>query len=257
VGKGDRGGFVFQVIPRSGKGSWSFQLGSLQVRLLVILGVTLSAVGLFMVVTWWFLAREAAEKWRLEAVVDSLLAEQERVAVLVERMERVEREYEGLRSLFGVRADQVAPDLWLPPTGLPAGEGDGEDASGGLPTSWPLTRPGFVTRPLLEGETGDHPGLDIAIPTHSYVRAAGGGRVVRTGEDPTYGLFIVLEHPEGYETVYAHASMILAERGATVRRNEVIALTGSTGKSTAPHLHFEILLEGVPLDPLSMVEPPA
>ncbi len=71
-----------------------------------------------------------------------------------------------------------------------------------------------------------------------------------------YGFFVVLEHGDGYQTVYAHASAILVERGQVVRRNEVVALSGSTGRSTAAHLHFEILLDGLPVDPLSMVEQP-
>jgi murein DD-endopeptidase MepM/ murein hydrolase activator NlpD len=77
------------------------------------------------------------------------------------------------------------------------------------------------------------------------------------GEDPVYGFFVVLDHGDGYQTVYAHTSMILVERGQNVRRKEVIALSGSTGQSTAAHLHFEILLDGLPLDPLSMVESPS
>jgi murein DD-endopeptidase MepM/ murein hydrolase activator NlpD len=80
--------------------------------------------------------------------------------------------------------------------------------------------------------------------------------VLRVGEDPMYGFFVVLDHGEGYQTVYAHASTILVQRGRSVRRHEVIALSGSTGQSTAAHLHFEILLDGLPLDPLSMVERP-
>jgi murein DD-endopeptidase MepM/ murein hydrolase activator NlpD len=98
--------------------------------------------------------------------------------------------------------------------------------------------------------------VDIAIPTDSYVRAAGPGRVLRVGEDPFYGFFVVLEHEDGYQTVYGHNSTILVVRGQTVRRNQVIALSGSTGRSTAPHLHFEILLDGLPVDPLSIVEQP-
>ena len=99
-------------------------------------------------------------------------------------------------------------------------------------------------------------GVDIAVPTDSYIRAAGGGTVVDGGEDPVYGRFVVLDHGEGYSSLYGHASQILVERGQRVRKNEVIALSGSTGRSTAPHLHFEILLNGEAVDPLSMVTQP-
>jgi murein DD-endopeptidase MepM/ murein hydrolase activator NlpD len=208
--------------------------------------------------SWTYLAIETGKGWALRATVDSLEAERAQIQVLAERLERAEMEYENLRLLFGPSATRVAPDLWLPPSGLPGSQRVAQDtqAPGDLPTSWPLTEEGFLTQALIEGSTVDHPGIDIAIPTGSYVRASGGGRVVRVGEDPVYGNFLVLDHGQGYQTVYAHASMILAARGQTVRQNEVIALTGSTGSSTAAHLHFEVLLDGIPLDPLSLVEAP-
>ena len=93
-------------------------------------------------------------------------------------------------------------------------------------------------------------------PTDSYVRAAGGGTVVDLGDDPVYGYFVVLDHGEGYTTIYGHTALLLVERGQRVRRNEVIALSGSTGRSTAPHLHLEILLNGEAVDPLTMVQQP-
>ena len=73
------------------------------------------------------------------------------------------------------------------------------------------------------------------------------------GTDRDYGLFILLRHPEGYETMYGHASRLLAAEGDEVQAGQVIALTGSSGRSTAPHLHFEIRREGKSLDPLTMV----
>jgi murein DD-endopeptidase MepM/ murein hydrolase activator NlpD len=113
-----------------------------------------------------------------------------------------------------------------------------------------------VTRVLLDGAAGEHPGLDIAVPSGSYIRAAGSGEVVDVGEDEVYGRYVVLDHGNGYQTRYAHASLTLVERGRTVRRSEVIALSGSTGRSTAPHLHFEVTLEGETLDPLTLVQRP-
>jgi murein DD-endopeptidase MepM/ murein hydrolase activator NlpD len=76
-------------------------------------------------------------------------------------------------------------------------------------------------------------------------------------EDAVYGNFVTVDHGEGYLTLYAHASEIFVEPGQRVRRNEVIALTGNTGRSTAPHLHFEIRLNGETVDPLTLVDPPA
>ena len=95
------------------------------------------------------------------------------------------------------------------------------------------------------------------MPADSYIRASAPGSVVESGDDPVYGRYIVLDHGNGYRTRYAHANLLLVEEGAQVRRHEVIALSGSTGRSTAPHLHFEILLDGVAVDPLSLVRQPA
>jgi len=85
------------------------------------------------------------------------------------------------------------------------------------------------------------------------VRAAGGGTVAAAGTDHDYGLFVLLRHPEGYETMYGHASRLLVAEGDEVQAGQVIALTGSSGRSTAPHLHFEIRREGKSLNPLTMV----
>src|SRR6266496_1516943 len=71
--------------------------------------------------------------------------------------------------------------------------------------------------------------------------------------DRDYGLFVLLRHPEGYETMYGHASRLLVAEGDLIQAGQVIALTGSSGRSTAPHLHFEIRREGTSLDPLTMV----
>ena len=253
------GGLTIMFLPEEGGESRSVRLSSKGIRVLLvggILGVLAVAV---MGVSWWFLAVEASRGWEMEALVDSLQEERVQILALARQLEEVEAGYNRIRSLFGPQGDPVAPDLWLPPTGLPGSRnvGGGGGSEDHLPTTWPLTEAGYVTQALMEGGGGeDHPGLDIAIPTDSYVRAAGAGRVLRTGEDPTYGFFLVLEHGSGYQTVYAHNSIILVARGQNVRRSEVIALTGSTGRSTAPHLHFEVLLDGLPLDPLSMVEQP-
>lgn len=252
------GGVTVLVVPEEGGDSRTFRLSRRAYRSVLFAGAA-SVIGMAVIVmSWWFLALEASKGWRQQALLDSLQEERGEIQILVQQLDRIETEYAHLRSLFGPAADPVAPDLWLPPTGLP-GSGDlrsGELDDPGVPAGWPLTEPGFVTQTLMEGSAGDHPGVDIAVATDSYIRAAGAGRVLRTGEDGIYGRFIVLDHGQGYQTVYAHAAEILVERGASVRRGEVIGLTGSTGRSTAPHLHFEVLLNGMPVDPMSLVEQP-
>jgi murein DD-endopeptidase MepM/ murein hydrolase activator NlpD len=88
------------------------------------------------------------------------------------------------------------------------------------------------------------------------VRAAGPGVVQVAGEDPVYGLHVMIDHGRGLETVYGHASRLFVSVGDTVRRGRLIAFSGSTGRSTAPHLHFEVRLDGMAVDPLTYVRQP-
>ncbi|MGN1444181.1 MAG: peptidoglycan DD-metalloendopeptidase family protein [Acutalibacteraceae bacterium] len=99
-----------------------------------------------------------------------------------------------------------------------------------------------------------HTGLDIAAPLGTKIKAAYNGTVSKTGEDSRSGKYIYLSHSNGLETLYCHCSSILAEKGAKIRQGETIALVGSTGWSTGPHLHFEIHKNGERIDPLPFLK---
>jgi len=246
---------TLMVLPDGGMESRTFRVSYGALRLVVGLLVVAGLALTLMAGSWWYLAARAARVGELEAQVTALERQEERIRELAGALAEVERRYESVRSLFGAGPVGTPSDVWLPPAGGARRATRRPGAGSTLPASWPLTEPGFVTQGLLDAEE-DHPGLDIAVPTDSYVRASGGGVVVDGGEDPVYGRFVVLDHGDGYATLYGHASMILVERGQRVRPNEVIALSGSTGRSTAPHLHFEILLNGEAVDPLSMITQP-
>jgi murein DD-endopeptidase MepM/ murein hydrolase activator NlpD len=125
-----------------------------------------------------------------------------------------------------------------------------------VPKHWPLDESGYITRGQSKSPSrgGSHPGIDIAVATGNLVRASGGGTVQQAGQDPEYGLFVLLDHPEEYQTMYGHLSRILVTVGSKVTAGEVVGLSGNSGRSTAPHLHFEIRQRGVSLDPLTMVK---
>lgn len=97
----------------------------------------------------------------------------------------------------------------------------------------------------------NHQGIDYAIPTGSSVYASSGGTVSAAGWSGGYGYMVLITHPDGSKTRYAHLSKILVSTGQTVSQGEKIALSGSTGISTGPHLHFEIILNGNPVNPLN------
>ncbi len=94
-----------------------------------------------------------------------------------------------------------------------------------------------------------HKGLDIAGPVGTPVVASADGRITFAGNRGGYGLMMVIDHGHGLVTRYAHLDAILKEAGERVRRGDKIGLMGNTGRSTGPHLHYEVHLNGVPVDP--------
>jgi murein DD-endopeptidase MepM/ murein hydrolase activator NlpD len=113
---------------------------------------------------------------------------------------------------------------------------------------------GRITSPygirVLSGSKEFHSGIDISSPFGSNIVAAENGRVSYAGYMRGYGNVIILSHDEGYSTVYAHNSVNLVKKGQYVKKGSVIAKVGRTGNATGPHLHFEVRLNGKPLNPL-------
>jgi len=245
------------VVPADGSEPRTIHLSPRRIRLAAALGTLLGVAVVAMAASWVPLARGAARSDDLARQVDSLTARQTRMERLAQRLAQLE----GVRDNYNLRlgvSSSADSALWVPAARASAGGGEAlpDDDAATEPTVWPLTVAGAVTRSHLGGAGADHPGIDIAVPTGSYVRAAGGGAVVEAARDPDYGLFVLIDHGNGVRTRYGHASYLVSDRGWTVRRGEVIALSGSTGRSTAPHLHFEILKNGRPIDPFTMVTPP-
>lgn len=99
-----------------------------------------------------------------------------------------------------------------------------------------------------------HNGVDVGAPTGTPIYAADGGTVVSAGDTGDgYGLKVVIDHGNGNSTLYAHSSAVLVSAGDKVEKGELIAKVGSTGNSTGPHLHFELILAGSSVDPLRYV----
>lgn len=94
-----------------------------------------------------------------------------------------------------------------------------------------------------------HQGMDFTAPTGTEIFATGNATVKFSGWKQGYGNTVILDHGFGYETLYAHLYKSLVRKGQKVRRSDIIALVGNTGKSTGPHLHYEVRLNGKPVDP--------
>lgn len=118
-----------------------------------------------------------------------------------------------------------------------------------LDLHWPVSG-GIVSSPFGARGAGNHDGIDIRAPEGTPIHAAERGRVVFSGTRRGYGNTVVIRHPDGIKTVYAHNQSNWVKTGQAVGRGEVIATVGQTGRTTGANLHFEVRYQGVALDPM-------
>ncbi len=127
-----------------------------------------------------------------------------------------------------------------------------------LPGDFSITSPfGYRTDPIT-GESSFHDGVDIAAPESTAILAAADGVVVTANRTDSwggsYGYYVLIQHDETYETLYAHCSEVLVKAGQEVEQGDIIALVGSTGNSTGNHLHFEVREGGSKVDPMEFFQ---
>jgi murein DD-endopeptidase MepM/ murein hydrolase activator NlpD len=118
-----------------------------------------------------------------------------------------------------------------------------------LPVSAPVSSSFGLRRDPIDGKVRFHNGLDLAAPAGTAVLVPWGGKVVSAGFEKGYGNFVVIEHPEGFQTRYAHLGASLVKKGDIVADGDELGTVGSTGRSTGPHLHFEVIKNGELVDP--------
>lgn len=149
---------------------------------------------------------------------------------------------------------QIGQELVLPDTAsAPAAAVGGSAATGqdvalGGAFIWPVIAP--ISSPFGPRWGRNHAGVDLAANMGDPIKAARDGTVLSAGEIQGYGQTIVLSHADGTRTLYAHCSALHVKAGDKVKQGQVIGLVGSTGQSTGPHLHFEIIVNDHARDPL-------
>lgn len=226
--------------------------------------VTLVVLGLLLVLGLAFyspIARAAQRVPGLEREVERLTIENGQIRILAATLDSVEASYAQLRRMVGA---DIAPDPVLLASTLPvapaidvvpAGMRRRYESGPSVPRHWPLDERGYLTRGQVPTGQPDepHPGIDVAVPVGALVRAAGGASVLQAGDEKEYGLFVLLQHPNGYQTMYGHLSRVVVSQGQRVRAGEVLGRSGNTGRSTAPHLHFELRHNGAAIDPMTLI----
>ncbi len=195
----------------------------------------------------WAKAQEEERK----AVVASRSADRERYLAqlqqdrkkLEEALDQIERESKAL--------EKVIKDLQA--------EGHQREKKEGLSMirpvdgGWVSSEYGNRCHPTLERYQG-HGGIDIAVGSGKPIKAAEDGTVLLVAKEAGYGLYVIVDHGGGISTLYAHASKLLVKKGDVVTRGQTLALVGSTGISTGPHLHFEVRVNGKRDNPRNWVK---
>jgi murein DD-endopeptidase MepM/ murein hydrolase activator NlpD len=234
------GSMIIQVQREGGLANRTIILGTRQVKLLRFFMSRVGRIVLGLVAaSWAFFAYQSVRVPLLTAKIRTMEQDAIRLDTLTRTLVQLQRQYDQVQLMLGATAGGAAPD----------------SVRLTIPSAWPLAIPGYVTRGTTGPNTYNdaHPGLDVAAPLGTPIRAAGGGVVVEVKEDAEYGLSVRLAHLDGYETLYAHASKVLVQEGDRVPRGQVIALSGNSGRSTAPHLHFEVRRAGKVLDPMQLI----
>ena len=256
--------FSVIIVPHDNRTTWNFRIAYRWLYALVAFVIVGTLVGLTVMVTYGRVAkiahnavlvnRENAQLRGKLAEVDSL------------RVELIELRALGLqmKHMLGVplsAADSALVASLSPVARTPAIPRDEEEGGvssreqqrmlEAMPTVWPVK--GYVTKEfkVTGGEKNPdyHPGMDIAAERETPVLVVADGIVEMSGFDETYGWMVEVDHGYGLRSVYGHNSRNLVKIGDRVTRGTTIAFVGSTGKSTAPHLHFEVRENGVPVDP--------
>lgn len=241
-------------------------------RAVAILGSAVLVAVVVIAVAYGPIVAAAAREPLLASQVTSLTRENRRVAELAAALDDAEARYAQLRVMLGAQigappeaGSAAGPSgeerLYVAPplvARAPTDRGDSAtttEEGPSVPHLWPLAVQSYRTRGMVGANSRQesHPGVDLAVPVGSDVRATGGGLVREAGQDSAYGLFVLIQHPDGYQSMYGHLSRLLVARNDAVRAGQVIALSGNTGRSTAPHLHFEIRRGGQSIDPLTLV----
>lgn len=272
------------IVPEGEGAVFSFKLPVVIFRIVVVAGTVGLIVVLFMFISWAQLLRKASTYDRLAEENAVLLQEHDRLVQLQSRVERLQQLEDQIRRVLGVNLTPdstrkiIASDYAAIPD-EPTGAGSEEAApvqpanaephpaiyslmetsilkEPEIPSLWPVQ--GFHSRGFepeeIVPERG-HLGVDIAAREGSVIKATAGGIVVWSGWSTLYGNVVILAHSSEYFSFYGHNQVNLVKPRQLIQRGDPIALLGSTGQSTAPHLHFEIWRGGNPLDPANILMP--
>ncbi len=249
--------FTVIVVPHDPQGTRNYKISY---RLFYVFAafvcIGLAAVIIFMT-TYGRLLMKARESVVLAGQLEELTRENEQIGEIMRNLSELHAMDLKVRQMLGVdiaEEDSLAISRTQENNGLTDREVQREKDQilRSIPSFWPVR--GYITKAYnMAGGSGDadyHPGLDIGVERGTPVRAAASGYIAEAGWDDTYGYFVRIDHGYGIKTLYGHNDRLVVMRGERVGRGQTIAYSGNTGRSSAPHLHFEVIEDNVNVDPL-------
>jgi len=241
--------YTFMIIPDDEKDSWSFNLRKTSLKWIGLLIITLLIGSILILVLYW---PKLAYHRTIEANYNKLISERLQVLELSKDLKKIKQMDQMVRNTLGEKLDITTPSLIKDSTfsvyELPEKR---ISPLKNIPSHPPIN--GFISKHLSNVGSflkDTHYGIDIVAKDGEPVMAAAKGVVVFSGWTYEYGNMVILYHGDNYFTHYGHNKKNLKHQLDIVEKGEIIALVGSTGISSGPHLHFEIWREFKPVDPL-------
>jgi murein DD-endopeptidase MepM/ murein hydrolase activator NlpD len=256
--------FSVIIVPHDHRTTWNLRISYRMAILFAALAGVSAISGMVFVITYGRIATAANRAMQLgrdNERMRSELAQVDSLKVELFRLQALGLQFKGMLGIPLTPEDSTLVASLSPVAKSPAIPSEEEDGGVGageqrlmldsMPSMWPVK--GYVTKEfsITGGEKSPdyHPGMDIAAARNSPVVVAADGVVEASAYDEVYGWMVEVDHGYGIRSVYGHNSRNLVSIGDRVTRGKTIAFVGSTGKSTAPHLHFEVRENGVPVDP--------
>ncbi len=225
-------------------------------RALLVFAALVLVAPVVYVVVYFEVVDRAAEAGRLAEENESLRRYQYKVSVLEQELWETRQLIAQITEMVGLDSIMMT-ELYGSQDTL-FGDDQGRMIPGGLSRTLPPSSPipdglpatGWISRGFSDIPGRKHPGVDLAMPEGSPVYATAFGTVTSTDFDDEYGYLIIMRNDDSIETVYGHNKQNLVQVGDTVFAGQRIALSGNTGQSSAPHLHYEIRINGKAVNPI-------
>jgi len=248
--------YSLMIIPDGVENPLGFRIRGWLLKSIVVTIVLIMVAIILFISFYGKIITRAALADKLEKENEALKRYKYKLTLLEEKMKETREIVNRITELAGV--DFALPDL--PDDSIIFAQYENRDQAALVrPVTAPNNRPsglplqGFMTRGFQDDSIDYHPGIDIAVAEQTPVLATANGTVKFAGEDSTYGMIVILEHDDGITTLYGHNSRLLVEEGNQVLVGGRIALSGNTGRSSAPHLHYEIRKDNKPVNPLEYI----